>query len=423
MSIITHFRKIFILVLVESIFLTPGLSKAQSPIQDSGCLECHGDREILNELTDENIALLVPGNFSDISIHRDIGCTGCHADPGGYPHPEVLGMVQCSECHANEHTDYINSPHGTQSVTTLQSIPNCWDCHALHQMRSSSDSKSKVHKNNEWKTCTECHLTDGDDFLSDKSRIDLSVKNGNVLFTRGIHSLKIVENEENNSLTCTDCHGFHSLSAELGAEWKDNYSTENEFCGECHTTEFMSFKNSVHSEIPISSINGDVNLNCSDCHLEHEFIDVSSLRKEESDALITDNCVECHLPVVITSQFAQNARGYTEKVESFHGVKSLHGNLMFQNCSTCHGIHEITSFAGEDPEFVTLQISENCGRCHPNAAENFTASLVHLQASVEIEDGVKMARIVMILLVYATMSIILITIIGDIYKAIRRMYR
>lgn len=422
-SCISYFLIILFLISVKSVFLLPVIAKAQETIEDSGCFECHSDIDKLSELTDQYFTFLVPGDFKEISMHNEMGCTGCHADPGGYPHPEAMGMVQCSECHSTEYSDYLNSPHGTQSIASFESIPKCSDCHALHRMRSSSDPLSQVHKSNEWATCTECHQTAAMDSNDDRSHRDTKPENGNVFFTKGLHSDKISKSGNNNSLTCSECHGIHSLSAELGAEWKENYSTENDFCGECHTTELISFNNSVHSTASISSVIGDVNLKCSDCHIEHEYADISFVRKEESDALLTDKCLECHSPVEITSQFALNARGYTEKIESFHGIKSLYGNLTFQNCSSCHGIHEINSFTEESPEIVAVKISENCGRCHPNASSDFTTSLVHLSATGESDNGINVARIAMLILVYGTMSIILITIFGDIYKAYRRKNR
>jgi len=418
--IITYFWIILFLISGGSVFLSPVLTEAQEPIQESGCLECHSDKGKLSDLSKEYITLLVPADFNEISIHKEISCVGCHADPGGYPHPEAMGIVQCSECHSTEYTDYLNSPHGTQSVATFQSNPKCSDCHALHRMRSSSDPMSRVHKNNEWATCTVCHKTEVMDILNIRLRTDDKSGNVTMAFTNGIHSNKIIENENINSLTCRDCHGFHSLSAELGAEWKDTYSTENKFCGECHTTEFRSFSNSIHSTVSISSVNEDVTLICSDCHIEHENADARFIRNEESGGLITNKCLACHLPVKITSQFALNARGYTEKIKSFHGIRKLHGNLTFQNCSSCHGIHEINSFAKESPEIAAVQISENCGRCHPDATADFTTTLVHLTATAASDDVNNVARIVMILLVYAAMSIILIIIFGDIYRAYRR---
>ena len=409
-SIITHFWIILFLTVVEIVFLLPVLSNAQEPISGSGCFDCHSDQAKLSDLTADHISFLVPADFKEISSHRGISCTGCHADPGGYPHPEAMGSIQCEECHSTEYSDYINSPHGTQPMGSLKLIPTCLDCHALHSIRSSSDPLSKIHRNNEWATCTECHQT----------KIMGNSDDNNFVFTRGIHSAKLSINENSNSLTCRDCHGFHSLSSELGGEWKSNYSSENKFCGECHATEFSAFNKSIHSTVSISSINGDVNLICSDCHIEHEYAGVISSRNEESAALITDKCLECHLPVVITSQFALNARGYTEKIESIHGIKNLHGNLTFQNCSSCHGIHEISSFSDVSLELVAAQIAENCGRCHPNASTDFTTSLVHLSADIDSESDANIFRIAMLILVYAAISIFLITVFGDFYKKYRR---
>lgn len=415
-SIITHFLIILFLTVVETVFFLPVLSNAQEPINGSGCFDCHSDQIKLSELTEDHITFLVPADFKEISSHRGIGCTGCHADPGGFPHPEAMGSIQCAECHSTEQSDYINSPHGTQPLGSLKLIPTCLDCHALHSIRSSSDPLSKIHRNNEWATCTECHQTNVAKNPDDKTRNDSESGYNNILFTRGIHSVKLSINENSNSLTCRDCHGFHSLSSELGGEWKNNFSTENKFCGECHATEFSAFNKSIHSTVSISSINGDVNLICSDCHIEHEFAEVIPSRIEESAALITDKCLECHLPVVITSQFALNARGYTEKIESIHGIKNLHGNLTFQNCSSCHGIHEISPFSGVSLELVSAQIAEKCGRCHPNASTDFATSLVHLSAAAEGEGDTNIFRIAMLILVYAAIGIFLITVFGDFYK-------
>ena len=419
-NIITHFWIILFMTVVESVFLLPVETIAQEPNNGSGCFECHSDQGNLSDLTEEYVSLLVPADFIEVSSHRGIGCTGCHADPGGYPHPEAMGIVQCSECHSAEYRDYINSPHGTRSVAVFKSIPNCLDCHTLHSIKSSSDPLSNVHKNNEWLTCTQCHQTDKMENHDDKSLNENTIDNDNIVFTRGIHSAKISMSGNSNSLTCRDCHGFHSLSLTLGGEWKENYLTENNFCGECHATEFNSFNKSIHSIAPISSVNGDVNLICSDCHIEHEYVEDNSSRNEESLALITDKCLECHLPVVITSQFALNARGYTQKIESIHGIKNLHGNLTFQNCSSCHGIHEISSFSDVSPELVAAQISENCGRCHPNASTDFTTSLVHFSVITDSEDDINISRMAMFILVYAALSIFLIIIIGDIYNKFRR---
>jgi len=287
-SILSHFWIIFYLTAAKSVFLLPGVTLAQEPVAESGCFECHSDQANLSEFTEEYIPFLVPADFKEISSHKEIGCTGCHADPGGYPHPEAMGIVQCSECHSTEYADYINSPHGIQSVASLIPSPSCSDCHAIHSIRSSSDPLSKVHKINEWATCTECHQTDILEIHDDKTRSDSKSDNGIAVFTRGIHSAKISLDENSNSLTCSDCHGFHSLSPELGAEWKNNYSNENNFCGECHTTEFSSFNKSIHSTASISSVIGEVNLICSDCHIEHEYAELISSRIEESVALITD---------------------------------------------------------------------------------------------------------------------------------------
>ena len=133
------------------------ISHGQDEVSDLKCLECHSDISQLGELAMSPERLFINRNFTTASVHGELNCTGCHADPGGYPHPEVVGIIECGKCHVTETNDHLTGPHGNPLSTSLDITPNCRVCHQLHLTRSSDDEESLTHINNEWKTCAQCH--------------------------------------------------------------------------------------------------------------------------------------------------------------------------------------------------------------------------------------------------------------------------
>ena len=393
------------------------ISHGQDRLSELKCLECHSDIRQLGELAMAPERLFINPDFTTASVHGELNCTGCHADPGGYPHPEVVGIIECGQCHAIETSEYLAGPHGDPLSASLNMTPKCWECHQLHSIRSSEDELSSTHLINEWKTCARCHT---ESITSTEDNIFRSGAD-NTGFALGIHNSVIKDGLDAKMLTCTVCHGAHNSAAEVGNDWTLEYSNQLRFCGSCHNLESMQFEESVHSRSAISTAAGEVQFICTDCHTEHrDFTPKLSVGRELSSTLITDKCLECHLPVKLTTRYSINRRADTPAVESFHGIKNLHGDLTFQNCSSCHGIHDLISLKETDSENSKLVLSVNCGGCHPNAAIDFAGFPVHLTLNDDSADWVKIARYIVTILVGSILFSIVVSILADFYRYFRR---
>jgi formate dehydrogenase gamma subunit len=104
-------------------------------------------------------------------------CTGCHGehnilktdDPRSPVAPKNVSAQVCSPCHASvslsekygiqadRFQTFTDSFHGLAIEGGKVGVANCASCHGAHNIKPSSDSTSRVHKNNLVSTCGSCH--------------------------------------------------------------------------------------------------------------------------------------------------------------------------------------------------------------------------------------------------------------------------
>ena len=101
-------------------------------------------------------------------------CHGTHgirvkSDPESPVHERKIAMTTCPQCHAAEQItkeyrfttkpvkSYYDSFHGLSYRGGDTFSANCASCHGVHDIRSSSDPKSMIYKDNLQKTCGVCH--------------------------------------------------------------------------------------------------------------------------------------------------------------------------------------------------------------------------------------------------------------------------
>jgi len=133
------------------------------------CGRCH--QGILAEFRDSIHAAALAKGVKDTPT-----CTGCHgehtiaapSDPASKVSPRNIPKT-CSACHAAERIvrayglatkrgeTYADSFHGIARKYGNQEAANCASCHGFHDVRPSSDPRSRVHKANLPATCGKCH--------------------------------------------------------------------------------------------------------------------------------------------------------------------------------------------------------------------------------------------------------------------------
>ncbi len=148
------------------------------------CGRCH--QGILTEYRDSIHAAAVAKGVKDAPT-----CTGCHgehtiaapADPASRVAPRNIPKT-CGACHGAEGIvrahglatkrgeTYADSFHGIASKFGNLEAANCASCHGFHDVRPSSDPRSRVAKANLPATCGKCHPGAGARFAEGRVHIE-----------------------------------------------------------------------------------------------------------------------------------------------------------------------------------------------------------------------------------------------------------
>ncbi|TLM72396.1 MAG: hypothetical protein FDZ70_08470, partial [Actinobacteria bacterium] len=123
-----HSRRIRLLLAVLGAVaaLSAGVARAQDydleftlpTAGKSGCMVCHGDRNLIRPMGDGFVSYYVDGAVLDASAHAKIMCTGCHTD-FAFKAPHTSGpqdwranaKLACKNCHQDQFTAYSAGVH------------------------------------------------------------------------------------------------------------------------------------------------------------------------------------------------------------------------------------------------------------------------------------------------------------------------
>jgi hypothetical protein len=113
----------------------------------SGCLVCHGDKNLVVAKGDATVSYWIDEASYTHTAHANIVCTGCHVDYGyKAPHGQAgsdwraVAKQACKNCHAKEYADWNLGAHAIRPVGVGQPDPKaaqkplCGDCHGSHYM-------------------------------------------------------------------------------------------------------------------------------------------------------------------------------------------------------------------------------------------------------------------------------------------------
>lgn len=172
-------------------------------LRSATCVDCHGahNTQPLDEPVTQISATCGDCHTTTFDEYRDSvhgealfegdenapTCVSCHG-VHGIQHPTTAQFRNrspelCADCHADEElmaqyeistnvfNSYLDDFHGTTVSLFDQSDPNvpsnkavCYDCHGVHDIARSDDSKSQVVRENLLATCKECHPDASSDF-------------------------------------------------------------------------------------------------------------------------------------------------------------------------------------------------------------------------------------------------------------------
>jgi hypothetical protein len=131
---------------------------------DKACMACHVAKGATMKLANgDKLALTIDGAAFARSVHRAIGCSGCHAQVSLTDHPDNVKPAEsarqytqaqtetCRECHEKTFKAHEASLHAVKRNEGNLGSPTCGGCHRPHQVSraSSADGPDRA--------CLACH--------------------------------------------------------------------------------------------------------------------------------------------------------------------------------------------------------------------------------------------------------------------------
>jgi cytochrome b subunit of formate dehydrogenase len=278
------------------------------------CWSCHGSHYILPKSDDKS---------QTNKFNIPFMCGYCHKE--GTPVTRTYDIPQDSIL-----SHYSQSIHGIglyQQGLTVTAV--CSDCHTAHNVQSSADPKSSIHRDNVARTCEQCH--------GQIEKVHRKVVRG-----------ELWAKEPNKVPVCIDCHPPHEIRQVFYEEgWADKD------CMKCHADpNLVSVRDgdTISMHVDSSEVQHSMHrqVTCAQCHTG-----LSKDHKRPCATVIPKvDCSICHAEVVQTY------------ATSTHGILNDRGDPDAPECTDCHGKHDV--MAHREPRSPTFprNVPDLCGECH-----------------------------------------------------------
>ncbi|HYB89877.1 MAG TPA: cytochrome c3 family protein [Candidatus Binataceae bacterium] len=326
---------------------------AQAPVD---CLSCHNAQPPAAEAAGA-VSFYVNKELFHSSVHSAFGCTACHSDIHGFPHPKPVRQVSCSGCHPQQTSAFAGSIHAAAAAEKKRSFPACLDCHGNpHGVRAMTDPKSRVYPLNLPRTCGSCH---GSPELARK----YGFPNVYPLYMDSIHGLALTSDGLLVAATCASCHGAHDIADKNDPRSRTFRTNVPATCGKCHAGIQADYRAGVHgAKMAAGDANAPV---CTDCHTAHQIAHVDITNWQVKTVATCGNC-------------------HKEKLQSyrdtFHGQVTELGFVATARCWSCHGPHKILPASNPQSTVAAPNLSATCSKCHRGVTASFVTYEPHPDA-------------------------------------------
>ncbi len=379
-----------------------------SAIENSDCLECHDISMIEEEPPYDSMLTR--------SIHQDFGCIDCHSSIEELPHEEKVPDVECGNCHFEAAETY--QWHGRERVGTDPDIPTCVGCHGKHDILAPSDRDSRVNPLNVPETCGKCHkdidLTKRHEILYGKA---VEVYESSVHGQAALGGVYV-------AATCNDCHSTggsaHRILGPGKSESSINHFNIPRTCGKCHQNIEKDFWEGIHGKL-VERGEVDVPV-CTDCHGEHGIIAPSDPRSRVSPSRVAEaTCSPCHESARLNEKYDIPTGRLQTYIDSYHGLKSMAGDLTVANCASCHGAHRILPQTDPTSSIHPSNLRETCGDCHPGISAEMAKTPIHGTPGISQTPVARIVQNIYIIAITIIIGLMVIHWLIDIRKKIKKV--
>ncbi len=359
----------------------------QSVLDNKKCLDCHGQKKIIDLPADERITMLDaprdqplpehgprPGlhvTARDLagSVHANVGCVECHADAAELPHKVELKAVTCNACHEDAAAAFNRSTHAlARAENPAGNAPNCVDCHGGHQILGKADRKSPIYPLNVVNLCADCHSEHSDKTPNGHDPGEFTND-----YLESVHGKALMKQGLVVAASCVDCHRAHEVLPATDPASTVHRKQVPETCGKCHEGVAEVFATSVHATKMAAG--EDAAPVCTDCHTAHS---ITRASEQNFKLDIINECGDCHDKPLHEGGLTL----YETYRTSYHGQATNLGSLRGARCSDCHGAHDIRPNDDPASRVHPDNLVETCATCHPRANASFAQFKAHADHTV-----------------------------------------
>jgi hypothetical protein len=185
-------------------------------------------------------------------------------------------------------------------------------------------------------------------------------------------------------------------------------------CAKCHNDIYIKYSRGIHGKALAAGILDAPN--CTDCHGEHEILQISDPNSPVNASNISDFvCAKCHNDPRINEKYGLSDAKFTSYQDSYHGLAVKGGSVKAANCASCHMAHEILPASNVASSINRENLTKTCQKCHPQANIEFATSYTHNTAQAEfnrLDTWVRNIYIIAIILIIGGMIAHNVIIVG-----------
>jgi hypothetical protein len=209
-------------------------------IGKSGCLVCHGDKNLVRIVAGVPVSMYVDTQELQNSAHAKLLCTDCHTD-FAYKLPHASGVngdswstvakSACKNCHQPEFLDWAKSSHslsGANGALLTSALgrpgssapgmprPMCGDCHGGHTIPAKDDAagQAALHAS-ALQMCGKCHV---------ETAANYNDYYHGAAYRRGAP----------DAPACWQCHSTHLILPSSNSQAPTNPDNLATTCSQCH---------------------------------------------------------------------------------------------------------------------------------------------------------------------------------------------
>ncbi len=285
--------------------------KAEAKLDNATCLTCHdgkkGKLEVPTAAGKPRALHVVDPQKFQAGVHARMECVACHTDitdnaEKGNVHAkdpaQPLKKVDCASCHQDLWEQTVKRGRAEERPRLGVVASNIEAYRKSFHARPNSDDKTRPNA-----SCSDCHDTHSFNVPAKNTpeytqfRLGISANCGTChtdqleTYQQSVHGQENAKKMLADAAVCSDCHTAHAVAGTSSDPFKLTVTAQ---CGECHTKQFETYKDTFHGKV--STLGYAYTAKCFDCHGSHDIVRVENPESKVHPDNRLETCRSCHNP-------------------------------------------------------------------------------------------------------------------------------